>query len=86
MPADAARIRAMDTHPDLNRRGVGRMILGLCEAAARSAGFRGVELLATLSGEPLYLACGYVEIDRFAAASRDGVDVLGVGMAKRIDS
>jgi GNAT superfamily N-acetyltransferase len=86
MPADTARIRAMYTHPDFNRRGVGRMILGLCEQAARDAGFGRVELLATLSGEPLYLACGYSEIERFVAASRDGVDVPGVRMGKRIDS
>lgn len=84
MPADTARIRAMYTHPDFNRRGVGRMILELCEQAARSAGFTRGELLATLSGEPLYLACGYAEIGRFVAASRDGVDVPGLRMGKRI--
>lgn len=81
---DAARIRAMYTHPDFARRGVGRMILDLCEAAARRAGFRSVELMATLSGEPLYRACGYQEIQRITAASRDGVEVPGVRMGKRL--
>jgi GNAT superfamily N-acetyltransferase len=61
---DAARVRAMFTHPDFARRGVGRLILGLCESAAREAGFRRVELVATLAGEPLYAACGYGEIAR----------------------
>jgi GNAT superfamily N-acetyltransferase len=56
---DPARVRAMYTHPDFARRGVGRMILSLCEAAAAAAGFRRVELVATLAGERLYGACGY---------------------------
>jgi GNAT superfamily N-acetyltransferase len=84
MATDAARIRAMYTHPDFARRGLGRRILALCEAAAREAGFGSVELMATLSGEPLYRACGYVEIERLVAASRDGVDVPGLRMGKAL--
>jgi N-acetylglutamate synthase-like GNAT family acetyltransferase len=83
---DAARVRAMYTHPDFKRRGVGRLILDLCENAARQAGFRSVELMATMSGEPLYKACGYREIERMVAASRDGVDVPGVRMGKQLVS
>jgi len=82
MATDAARIRAMYTHPDFKRRGVGRLILEICENAAREAGFGSVELMATMSGEPLYKACGYQEIQRITAASRDGVDVPGVRMGK----
>lgn len=81
---DAARIRAMYTHPDFKRRGVGRRILGLCEAAARDAGFKSVELMATMSGEPLYRAGGYHDIQRITAASKDGVDVPGVRMGKTL--
>jgi N-acetylglutamate synthase-like GNAT family acetyltransferase len=81
---DAARVRAMYTHPDFKRRGVGRMILDLCEEAARDAGFSKVELMATMSGEPLYKACGYHQIERMIAASKDGVDVPGVRMGKTL--
>jgi GNAT superfamily N-acetyltransferase len=78
---DAARIRAMYTHPDFARRGVGRLILRLCEGAAAAAGFSRAELMATLAGEPLYRACGYVEIER-VAVQVNGVSVSLVRMRK----
>lgn len=81
---DAARVRAMYTHPTFARRGVGRLILSLCEAAARAEGFKRVQLMATLSGEPLYRACGYEEIERTLAAPVDGVAVPLVLMGKRL--
>ena len=80
---DPARIRAMYTHPRFARRGVGRMILALCEQAARSAGFSRAELMSTLAGEPLYRACGYVPIERVADA-RGGVAVPLVRMGKTL--
>ncbi len=61
---DAARTRAMYTHPAFTRRGVGRMILRLCEAAAGAEGFARMELMATMAGLPLYRASGYDEIEQ----------------------
>jgi GNAT superfamily N-acetyltransferase len=55
----AARIRAMYTHPDWTRRGIGSLLLDLGEDAARAAGFRTIELGSTIAGEALYLARGY---------------------------
>jgi GNAT superfamily N-acetyltransferase len=80
---DAARVRAMYTHPDHSRQGVGRMILGLCEAAARSEGFRGVELMGTMAGEPLYRACGYEVVER-VTDDRGGAAVPLVKMRKSL--
>ena len=57
---DRARIRAMYTHPDFSRRGIGRLILDTSEQAAKEAGFRAFEMAATLAGEPFYTRCGYV--------------------------
>jgi GNAT superfamily N-acetyltransferase len=66
---EAARVRAMYTAPAFARRGVGRLILSLCEAAALEAGFSRVELGGTLSGEPLYRACGYHVIEALLEGS-----------------
>ena len=56
---DAARIRAMYTHPDWIRQGLGTMLLELGEGAAREAGFGVIELGSTVPGRPLYEARGY---------------------------
>ncbi len=66
---EAARIRAMYTAPAFARRGVGRLILSLCEAAAVEAGFSRVELGGTLAGAPLYTACGYHIIEELLESS-----------------
>jgi GNAT superfamily N-acetyltransferase len=81
---DAARVRAMYTHPDFTRRGVGRLVLSLCETAAAQAGFARVELAATLAGEPLYRACGYREIEAFASDTPSGVRVPLIRMGKNL--
>ena len=80
---DAARVRAMYTHPHHVRKGVGRLILSLCEDAARHAGFSRVELMATMAGVPLYTACGYEPIERIMDA-RGGEPVPMVRMGKAI--
>jgi len=67
---DAARIRAMYTHPAWVRMGIGTLLLELSESAARDAGYRSIELGATTAGEPLYVANGYVEIERLSASSQ----------------
>jgi GNAT superfamily N-acetyltransferase len=78
---DAARVRAMYTHPAFARRGVGRLILGLCEAAAAAEGFRRMEMMSTLAGAPLYRACGYVEFEQ-TQARVGGVTVPLIRMGK----
>lgn len=82
---DAARIRAMYTHPAFARRGVGRLVMALCEDAARAAGFRRAEMMATLSGEPLYRACGYAAIEQVEAPGPNGVAVPLIRMGKALD-
>ena len=81
---EAARIRAMYTDPAYVRRGIGRLILALCEAAAREAGFARLELMATAAGEPLYAACGYRVIERTERLSGTGIAVPGAVMGKTL--
>jgi GNAT superfamily N-acetyltransferase len=83
---DAARVRAMYTHPSHARRGIGRMVLDACEAAARTAGFRTVELVATVAGEPLYTACGYLLDERIEVPTSRGVTVPCARMHKVLHS
>lgn len=78
---DAARVRAMYTHPSFVRRGVGRLILAHCEAAAGAEGFSRLELMATLAGEPLYRAYGFRELERI---SDGGVPLIR--MTKDVES
>lgn len=56
---DAAKVRAFFIHPDHARRGVGGALLQRCEAEARAAGFRRMELLAMRSGVAFYQSHGY---------------------------
>lgn len=79
-----ARIRAMYTDPDFVRQGLGRMILARCEDAARAAGFRTAEMMATRAGEPLYRACGYEAIEPVRSAPVDGVSVPLIRMGKTL--
>ena len=80
---EAGRIRAMYTAPAAARRGVGRLVLHLCEAAAAAEGFSRAELAATRAGMPLYLACGYSVVEHFEA-SHGSVAVPLARMTKRL--
>lgn len=79
---DPAKVRAMYTDPDYTRRGVGRLILSLCEAAARDAGFSRVELMGTAAGVPLYESAGYQAAEALQMYPVDGVEVPLLRMQK----
>lgn len=82
--ADPARVRAMYTRPGWTRRGVGRLVLEHCEAAAAAEGFAACELAATVGGEPLYRACGYQPVERFEAMTRSGLAIPLLRMRKAL--
>ncbi len=82
---DPARIRAFFVHPDWARRGVGSAILNACIDAARAAGFRELELAATLPGVPLYAAFGFEARERTLAPLPDGARLPIVRMTRSIE-
>ncbi len=81
---DAAKIRAFFVHPAWARRGVGSRILEVCEAAAAAEGFRRLEMGATLTGVPLYLARGYVEMEHREVPLVPGLSLPIVHMEKQL--
>jgi N-acetylglutamate synthase-like GNAT family acetyltransferase len=81
---EPARIRAFFVHPAWARRGIGRAILTACEAAMLEAGFKQADLVATLTGEPLYAACGYTVVERFEVPLANGLTLPGARMSKQL--
>ncbi len=79
---EAARLRAFFVHPAWARRGLGRQVFERCAADAARAGFRALELVATLLGEPLYRALGFVPLERTVVALPDGEELPVVRMAR----
>jgi GNAT superfamily N-acetyltransferase len=62
---EAGKIRAFFVHPSWARRGIGTLILDACERAAIAAGFRRLEMAATLTGAKFYEARGYERRETF---------------------
>jgi len=81
---DPARIRAFFVHPVAARQGLGRRLLAHCEAAARAAGFRRSELMATLPGVPLYRAMGYQPLETVSHGLPDGTRADFVRMGRSL--
>ncbi len=79
---DAAKIRAFFVDPAHARKGVGRMLLEHCEAAARAAGFSRFELMATLPGVRLYQVQGYVAAAPVQQPVGAGLSITFVPMSK----
>jgi GNAT superfamily N-acetyltransferase len=80
---DAARVRAMYTHPAFARQGVGWLILTLCERAAGAEGFTRLHLMGTMSGLPLYSAYGFTALEH-VEDHRGGAAVPLVRMEKLV--
>ena len=80
---EPAMIRAFFVHPAYARRGIGRRIMALCEEAAMAHGFKSIEIIATLAGEPLYVACGYESVERLDIALPNGEAMPVVRMRRK---
>ena len=81
--SERARIRAMYTHPDHTKKGIGRLILETAEAAAAKEGFAEIEMAATMAGKPFYERCGYL-VESEWEDTNGAVPVPLATMAKRL--
>ncbi|SFB36258.1 N-acetylglutamate synthase, GNAT family [Collimonas sp. OK607] len=81
---EAARIRAFFVDPGMARRGLGSQLMQHCMEQASLNGFSALELVATLPGEPLYLAYGFAIIERFELDLPGGVLVPVTRMRKNL--
>ena len=81
---EPARIRAFFVHPEWSRRGLGRLLFQTARDAALAARFRRMALMATLPGEPLYRALGFLPEERIELELPDGVRVPLVRMSRDI--
>jgi len=81
---EPARVRAMYTHPDYARKGIGRFILSLCEEAAKQEGFSSLQLMSTVAGEPLYGAYGFRVLERVLVPTSSGINIPLIRMTKSI--
>ena len=81
---EPARIRAFFVHPAWARRGLARRLYDACAEAARTWGFRELELVSTLPGEPLYLALGFVPIEALVHEMPDGLGLPVVRMRRTL--
>ena len=81
---DAAKVRAMYTHPKWVRKGIGSLILKLSEKESLRLGFRKCELMATVSGILLYEKRGYEVVEEIEYVSRKGNTVPMYKMEKEL--
>lgn len=83
---ESGRIRAFFVHPEWARRGLARRLFEACLDAARTAGFRSLELGATLPGVPLYAALGFTAHERMDASMPDGSVLPVIRMSRSVDN
>jgi GNAT superfamily N-acetyltransferase len=82
---EAAKIRSFYVHPDRARLGIGSRLLRASEEAAQRAGFRRLELIATLTGAQLYAARGWRTHERLEIPLPDGQTYPAIRMTKTVE-
>ena len=79
---EPARIRAFFVEPSMARRGLGTMMMDHCTEAAAAAGFKALELVSTMPGEPLYYKHGFRALEHIELPLTQGVMVKLTRMRK----
>jgi len=82
--SEPGKIRAFFVDPSHAGQGIGSLLLQRCEASARSAGFKRVELAATIPGERFYRKHGYALGSPYEYECRPGISVTILPMSKSL--
>lgn len=81
---DAAKIRAFFIHPDFARKGIGTLILDMCEREAKAHNFESAEMMATLPGVKLYEKRGYAGDEQVKVSVDENVEIICIKMRKTL--
>ncbi|WP_444996527.1 GNAT family N-acetyltransferase [Aliikangiella sp. IMCC44359] len=81
---DYAKIRAFFVAPKYARKGIGSLIMQHCEKQAIKAGFKGLELMSTLPGKPLYEHHGFTAKTSINYQLNDTIEIEFVPMFKKL--
>jgi GNAT superfamily N-acetyltransferase len=82
LPGRTGLVRSVYVSPDFARRGLGRRLMQAVEARLAALGVVTSELMATLSGVPLYASVGYRELSAHALRLAPGVEFQVRRMAR----
>ncbi|MGF1611343.1 MAG: GNAT family N-acetyltransferase [Kiloniellales bacterium] len=77
-------IRSVFVHPRWTRRGIGSLLMKVLEARAQAAGYHRADVIATMTGLPLYRALGYRELARPDITLPNGLKLPSVYLQKRL--
>jgi GNAT superfamily N-acetyltransferase len=69
-----AELDALFVEPALQRRGIGRMLIGHCAEFTRASGSQALHVIGNLHAEAFYRACGFIPAG--TAQTRFGVGLL----------
>jgi GNAT superfamily N-acetyltransferase len=85
LPGRTGLVRSVFVSPDFARQGLGRRLMQAVEARLAGLGIGTSELMATLSGAPLYAALGYRELSAHALRLAPGLNFEVRRMVRRLD-
>jgi putative acetyltransferase len=80
------RVSAVYVHPHYVRRGIGRQLLTALEREAVSRHIKRLAVMASLTAQPFYQACGYQIVGECSLISDHGVYVPCIDMEKCLAS
>jgi GNAT superfamily N-acetyltransferase len=82
MPGRCGVVRSVYVAPEMARRGIARRLMQAVEQRLAEMGANSAELMATLSGVPLYAALGYETVSAHSLTLAEGMEFAVERMAR----